>query len=233
MSLFLFFCLSSCLGPKKIDKWVAQHYGEVPPVSKKKNEMIVVTSSLPTMGVRLSTTEKRTSNLLPLIFYWQYDYKNTCSLNPQIGINNFTSTVMSYGNKGLKQTLNGQRIELNVEKIPTTFAVDDKGHIIWVIYAFGWDVLTVKPEDADFVVSYKVFGAGDVEVRSGAIKITNSTKGSTLGMFQSLKKKTLQYLDQYDASVTSMSKVMIDKLNLELKGPPASTVSLNSPDRNN
>src|SRR2546423_12399768 len=132
--------LTGCLGPKKINKWVAQNYSEVPPPTKKKSDIIIITSNVNTMGDKLSATEKKTSNVLPLIFYWQYDYKNTCTLNTQIAVNNFTSTVLSYSNKGLKQKLNGRRVELNIQKIPTSFAVDDKGHIVWIVlYAFSWD----------------------------------------------------------------------------------------------
>ena len=212
----LIFFLTSCLGPKKIDKWVAQKYLEVPAPTKKKSDVITITSNMPSMGVKLSTTEKKTSNLLPLIFYWQYDYKNTCTLNSQIAVNNFTATVLNYAGKGLKQKLNGQRIELTIEKIPTRFAIDDKGHIIWVIYVFGWDELSVKPEEKEMVVSYKVFNNDNSQGKSGMITILNSDKGITLGMFQSLKKKTWQYLDQYDVSIKSMSKLIVDKLTLEL-----------------
>jgi len=169
------------------------------------------------MGDKLSETEKKTSNVIPLIFYWQYDYKNICTLNPQIAVNNFTSTVLSYSNKGLKQKLNGKRIELNIQMIPTSFAIDDKGHIVWVIvYAFSWDKLTVVPEDKDMIVSYKVFNADNTAYKDGTITISNTDKGITLGMFQSLKKKTWQYLDQYDESITTMSKKVIDKIVAEL-----------------
>jgi hypothetical protein len=81
-----------------------------------------------------STTEKNVSHLLPLIFYWQYDYVNTCTLNPNVPVNNYTSTVANYSGHGLKQKLNGNRLELTIEQMPQAFVVDDKGHIIWIIY---------------------------------------------------------------------------------------------------
>jgi len=219
--LFVFsalLCLfQSCLGPKKINKWVATQYGEAPAPTKAKTDLIKITSNMPSMENRLSTTEKKTSDLLPLLFYWQWDYKNTCTLNPQIAINNFTSTVMSYSNKGLKQKLNGRRLELTIEKIPTRFAIDDKGHLIWVIlYAFGWETLTLQPEDNIMVVSYKLFNTDNSLASSGSVNVPNTDKKLSLGMLQSLKKKTFQYLEQYDASISSMSKTFVDKLNSEL-----------------
>ena len=209
--------LSSCLGPKKINKWVAQNYSEVPPVSKKKSDIITINSGTNNMGDKLSETEKKTSNVLPLIFYWQYDYKNTCTLNQQIAINNFTSTVLNYSNKGLKQKLNDRHLELNIQKMPSAFAVDDKGHIVWIIvYAFSWEKLTVVPQDKDMIVSYRLLNADNTEFKNGTVTVSNADKGITLGMFQSLKKKTWQYLDQYDESITKMSKSVVDKISAEL-----------------
>ena len=210
--------LSGCLGPNKINKWVTRHYKDAaPPVAAKANDVITVKTSLIPVDDKLSHTEKKTSHFLPLLFYWQWDYKNTCTLNPTIPINNFTSTVESYsGRRGLKQKLHGQRLELSVEQMPNTFAVDDKGHVIWVIYAFTWDVLTVQPERTDLVVSYRLLQADGTEVKKGVITIRNNDKGIVLQMFQSLKKKTGQYLDQYDEQVTAMSKAVVDKLLTEL-----------------
>ncbi len=208
--------LTGCLGPKKIDKWVAEKYNEPPVVPKKKHTQIVILSDLPSPGVKLSTTEKKTSDLLPLIFYWQFDYKNTCTLNSQIPVNIFTTTVNSYAGHGLQQKLNGERIELTIEKIPTKFAIDDKGHVIWVIYAFSWEYLTILPEERDLVVSYKVFDTNNQQMKNGQVTISSSDKPIDVHMFQSLKKKTWGFLDQYDAGIAVMSKHVVDKIITEL-----------------
>jgi len=209
--------LTSCLGPKKIDKWVAKQYeGSFPTKPQKKSDIITVKSNLSFAGDHISATEKNTGHLLPLLFYWQWDHKNTCTLNPQIAVNNFTKTVLTYANKGLKQKLQGQRIELAIDKVPNTFAIDDKGHIIWLIYAFEWHVVSVQPENKDMVVSYRVFSTDNTEIKKGVITVADTNKKLFLKMYQSLKKRTWQYLDQYDASITSMSKQVIDKLVTEL-----------------
>jgi len=210
---------SGCLGPKKINKWVSRHYeGTIPPAPPAKaNETITITTSLPPAADKLSNTEKKTSHFLPLLFYWQWDYKNTCVLNTKIAVNNFMNTVPAYaGRKGLKQKLHGQRLQLSIDQVPNTFAVDDKGHMIWIIYAFGWDVLTVQPTRTDLVVSYKLLQPDGTEVKTGVITIPDSDKGISIKMFQSLKKKTGQYLDQYDEQMTGMSKAVVDKLIMEL-----------------
>lgn len=125
---FLILTLTSCLGPRKINKWVAKHYNEIEPTpAPKKNAVpyISVTSPLLAADGPISVTEKKTTDLLPLLFYWQWDYKNTCTLNPKIPIDHFTTEIIAYANrKGLRQKLNGERVELSVENIPNVFAID-------------------------------------------------------------------------------------------------------------
>ncbi|HET7003259.1 MAG TPA: hypothetical protein VFI33_18175 [Puia sp.] len=220
VSLILFYCfltlLTSCLGPKKIDKWVAEKYFELPPPPKKKHDQILISSSQTFAGTQLSSTVKKTSNMVPLIVYWQFDYKNTCTLNPVIAENIFTTTVLSYGSHGMQQKLNGQRIELTIRKIPTKFAIDDKGHLIFLIYAYSWDYLTILPEERDFTVSYKVFDTHNQQTKTGEVTLTGSDKAIDVHMFQSLKKKTWAFLDQYDAGIAVMSKHVVDKIVAEL-----------------
>jgi hypothetical protein len=208
--------LTGCLGPKKIDKWVAEKYMELPAPQKKKHDQIVISSNQAFAGTQLSTTVKKTSNMLPLIVYWQFDYKNTCTLNPVIAVNIFTNTVLSYGNHGLQQKLNGQRIELTIEKIPTKFSIDDKGHLIFLILAYSWDYLTILPEERDFTVSYKVFDTNNQEMKKGEVTLIGSDQAIDVHMFQSLKKKTWSFLDQYDAGIAVMSKHVVDKIASEL-----------------
>jgi len=210
--------VSSCLGPHKVSKWVAQHYSEEPPLSqRKKTESIVVSSALPEMGVKLSQTQKNTRDLLPLLFYWQFDYRNTCTLNPQIAIDNFTSTLLAYASHGLKQKLNGNRLELTVEQIPQVFVVDDKGHIIWVIVTMvGWERLSVQPEQKDMIIGDRLLGANNEELKKGSITIADEEKTLTLGMFNSLRNLTKHHPRKYDANTSAMPRHFADLLITKL-----------------
>lgn len=209
---------SSCLGPNMINRWVAKEYGGTPPTPvKKKSDFISVTSTIPEMPNRISVTEKNTSKLLPLIFYWQYDYRNTCTLNPQIPLNNFTNTLWSYGSGKLKRKLGANRLELTIEHLPNVFTVDDKGHIIVIIiYPIGWDVLSVQPKPENMVVSYRVLSPDGAEVKKGSLTIPDIDKTLGLEMFQSLKKRTMQYLDQYNTNISLMTRKFADQLEQEL-----------------
>jgi hypothetical protein len=206
--------LTSCLTAKMVDKQVAKQYNDNPKTqSKKQNELISVTSSLISGNYQVSTTETKTSNVLPLLLYWSWDYKNTCTLNPQIPINNFTKTVLA--NKGLRAKLNGQKLELTVEKIPNKFVILDKAHLIFIIYAIGWDNVSIKAENMDMVVSYRLLN-GNEEAKKGIITIPYNNDKMKLGMFKSWKKATSEYLDQYDANIISMSKLVVENLNKEI-----------------
>lgn len=206
---------TSCLNPRMVNRWVATHYnGQVPPPAEKKNESITVVSTLPVIDEKLSSTKKDVSHLLPLIVYIQYDYKNICTLNPQIPVGNFTSTVRTYSGKGLKQKLNGNHLELTIEQMPNVMVVDDKGKMYLLLVGLEW--LSVVPKPQDMVVSYRLLNPANEEIRKGVITIRDKNQGLSLGMFQSLKKLSWRYLDQYDANITSMSRNFVDRLTAEL-----------------
>lgn len=207
---------TSCLNSKKVDRQVAKQYSDVPEVKKKKQpDNISITSTLAPVGAQTSTTETRTSNMLPLIVYWKWDYTNTCTLNPQIPINNFIATVNNYANKGLKSKLAGESLELSIDKIPNKFQILDKAHLVFFGYAFGWDNVSLKGLDMNMVVSYRVL-KDNVEMKKGIISIPNFDDKKPLGMFKSWKTATGEYLTQFDENISTMSKLVVDKLVAEL-----------------
>ena len=208
--------LTSCLTAKKVDKQVAKQYGEISqPKKKQANDNIFVTSSLITSDSKISTSETKTSHVLPLIIYNQWNYTNTCKINPQIPINNFISTVQTTSNKNLRDKISGQKLELNVDKIPNVFAIDDKAHLIFFGYAFGWDNVSIMSDKVDMVVTYKLSKDGS-ETKKGTITIPYIYDKQKLGMFKNWKKATTEFLEQYDLNITEMSKSFVQKLATEI-----------------
>lgn len=206
---------SGCLTSKKVDRQVAKQYTDIPePKKNKPEDIITISTTLPSVG-KISETVTKTSKMLPLIFYWQWNYDNTCTLNPQIPINNFSSTVLSQLNKGLQQKLNGQKLELSVDEIPNKFAINDRAHLIFVIYAFGWDNVTIKTLNSNLIVSYRIIKE-NTATKKGTITIPYADDKQALGMFKSWKTATGEYLDAYDANITAMSKLFVEKLLKEL-----------------
>lgn len=207
---------TSCLTAKKVDRQVAKKYDELSSSTKKQTkENILITSKLITSDNKISTSETKTSNVLPLIIYNRWNYTNTCTLNPQIPINNFTSTVLSASSKGLRDKIIGQTLELSVEKIPNVFAIDDKAHVIFFGYAVGWDDVSIMSDKVDLVVNYKLLKDG-AETKKGLITVPYIYDKEKLGMFKSWKKATDEFLDQYDMNITEMSKSFVKKLVSEI-----------------
>ena len=115
----------------------------------------------------------------------------------------------------MKQKLNGQRIELSVDKIPNTFVVNDRGHIVWLIYGFHWEKITFRPDSKELVVSYKLI-KDNAETKTGSITVANTKNIVPLRFFQSIKRATGEYLDVYDENMKAMGKKVIDELMKEI-----------------
>lgn len=213
-----FFVLTGCIGPHKINKWVARHYRDEPvEPPKHKSEQIVFVSKLPSIGDVPSETVKGRTYMLPLLFYWKYDYNWPCTINPDMPVNNFEATVLAAAGHGLKQKLGSNHLELTIEQMPHSFLLDDKGWLVYaILFDFGKETITVQPQPTDMVVSYRLLGSNNEELKTGSISIVDPNQTKPLKWFHSLKKTTWQYLEQYDANTTAMSKEFTAKLISEL-----------------
>ena len=89
--------------------------------------------------------------------------------------------------------------------------INDRGHIIWVIYAVSWDNVTFQPDNTDMDVSYKIM-KDNIETKKGSVTVSNTDKILGLKYLQSIKKITGQYLDQYDENIKLMSKQVVDQI---------------------
>lgn len=136
----------------------------------------------------------------PFFFYWQMDYTNTRILNPAIAINEFTNAINTYARRKLRNQLNGRELQLTIEKAPHGFAIDDMTHMIWLIYAFGWERMTLEPQTQDLVVSYRLLDT-DTLIKQGELTLENKETARHLGYFESWKKATGAYIAGYNHDV--------------------------------
>ena len=75
-----------------------QFNNELPKPVKKTDTSILVTSSLHSDPENNLCHAKRIlENVLPLILYWSYDYRHTCTLNPAIGAQLFPKSHLPAG----------------------------------------------------------------------------------------------------------------------------------------
>ena len=210
LAIALLCCLSltSCLTSKRMDTYVASQFGNELPKPKKNKADITVKSVFSTANDYISTTVQKTSHILPLIVYFQYDYRHTCTLNPLIGVTDFSNNINAQSAKIL-QNLNGQTLELTVEQVPSAFAIVDKGHLL--LLTISWDRIYVEPDFKDLIVSYKLLQNNTV-TKKGQIDIKNHERDRGIRIFQSWKSSVREYLSSYNSNMAVMSKEFVSQL---------------------
>ena|SRR5689334_10662205 len=209
--------LSGCLTSAKIDGWISEKYG-MPPKKQKANDYMTVKMPGTTRGNAVSVTTKEKTKVIPALFYWRFHYANNSTLDPSVPFNNFNSALLSYAHStGLKQKLNGQRLELSIDKMPTSFYYEDIDHgIFLLLYYIDWQIIFIEPKKQDITISYVLYKDSSV-TKTGSISINDPNQRMYLKTFHySGKKFVWRYLDQYDSNIQAMSKELIDKLIAEL-----------------
>ena len=198
----LFF--TSCHISAKMDRFVSQQYNDqFPKITGKKNQDIIVTTSLPVDKQQaISATQKKTSQLLPLIVYWSFDFRRTCSLNYQVPLNLVTNSIYSTTNKRLEEKLKGRKLEILVEQVPSRFAIVDKVHIALIVY---WHKLYREPDFSDLVVSYKLLENGQA-VKTGKLTIENKQQNVGVRFAQSIRSSCEEAISEYNQELSGMAK---------------------------
>jgi hypothetical protein len=138
-------------------------------------------------------------------------------LNSSIPTNILISTVNSYADSlKLGQILNGHKIELSIEKIPSTFIYTHNGNtmIFLVAYAIR-DIEAIYPKGEMLKVSYKIMDGNNV-LKNGTITIDNKDK-PIKNVWKSTKKFTWYFIDHYDYNIKCLCKELIDKLLTEIQ----------------
>ena len=210
------FSFTSCLNPKKLDKYVAGEYNnELPRLNKKKKGNIEVVTPSSAASTNISTTVQKADKFLPLLFYWKHNHRQICSLNPSIANIYFTNNVNTMVTKALLDKLGNGKLELTVEQAPATFSIVANEQMVWLIYAYSWAKIYIEPGAQELIVSYKVIGTGD-SVKTGRIVVKNADQIQGIRLFQSWKSATSEYLSAYNANLSSITKSFLAQLTLEL-----------------
>ncbi len=111
--------------------------------------------------------------------------------------------------------MNGRKLELTIEQLPSVFSLVAKENMIWVVYAYSWSKIYIEPDFKDLVVAYKLDGGGPGE-KTGKITVKNTEKNKSLRFFQSWKSATSEYLSGHNSNFTSMTKNFVSQLASEL-----------------
>lgn len=222
------FMLSSCAGvsPRKIDSVVETKYNHVnqKEIGTQKGAFVVKMADSSKGFDRASVTKAKKNSVKNLLVFNKFQHYNVCNINKEIPLNQIRKTVEEAGaKKHLNEKLNGMTLELTVNSVPHRFSQVDNG---WKA-AFGLvgsDNVYIKPEKANLVVAYRIMD-GNYEVRKGTITVPNIDEEFEETVASS-KNATERYLEQYDASIQTMGKLMMKKLMAELNGPGASPMQV-------
>jgi hypothetical protein len=199
-----------------MDSIIEEHEGGFTTKLKTSDYITVKTPAFAKTD-QASTTEKGKNKVLPLIVYWKFEWSRIPTLNPQIPVNNINSTIIQYANtKKLKEKLNGQKLELTINKVPTTFSLTYRDHLVYfILYYVQWGRVFIDPKKQDITIGYRIL-KDNVETKKGSITVTDPSKPLNLKFLQSVKKMTWNYLDEYDNIIKDMSRQFVDKLIAEI-----------------
>ena len=210
------FTLSGCLTAEKVDKFIASEFNnELPKPGKKRKTDIEVRPMSGIVSSSISTTEDKTDKFLPLLFYWKYDHRFNSSLNTAIPDTYFSNAVNAVSTKALSDKLNGRKLELTLQQVPSAFSLVVKENLIWVVYAFGWVRVYIEPDMKDLVVSYTLLEADKV-LKTGTITVKNTEKKGDSRVFNAWRSATSEYLSEYNSNFTNMTKTLVNSLMQEL-----------------
>ncbi len=209
---------TGCLSARKMDKWINKHYEATAAGKIKNNDYVSFYADTSIVsGNKISVTQKQKSTLLPALFYWKWEHTTVSVINSNIPLNSFSTSFISYANaKGLKEKLNGRKLELTINGNPANFSFTEKGDmIIILLFYISRESIYITPESQVFSVSYKVLNGTEV-VKNGEILIGNANKKLYSKRLQPLRKMTWNYLETADNNIKTMCKELVDKLAIEL-----------------
>jgi len=206
--------LTGCINEKKMNKYVVNRYGESVTVKRIKSDYLSITSPLLTDNAIPSESVKKTKKVVPLLLYIRIYYQKSCTLNPKIPVNQFSSALATYANaKNLKQKLNGGKLELSIEKVPLTFSFNDDYQFLLFV---SWEKIYLQPQNEEMILSYKVINDNGQETKKGTLSVPDRNNIRGTRFFQSVKSATGEYLLQYDENIKSMARYTVDELMKEL-----------------
>jgi hypothetical protein len=164
----------------------------------------------------LSHTRTVRSWCVPAIFYWGWGKTITCDLNPSIPLGVLTEEIMHYADSvDLRHRLNGARLELTIENMPSRFMYNSEMTAVFLVFAYATtSAETLRPDGEELVVNWST--RSDVGVsRTGTITIPDRDPGAS-NVFRSTRYFLRAYVDLYKDHVRHLGKRMMDQLTEEL-----------------
>lgn len=214
LSIFTILFITSCIGTKRFTGFVDPKF-QYKQISQTRDNITIDLTGLENTNGTIKSTKVK-SQFVPAILYWQWNNTIKCEVNPTIVGQSFEEYFLQYSDSlRVQDKLQGRKLELKVEKIPSSFVYTHRGNSIIFIIAYTVNELeAIFPQEQDIVVSYKLTQDGSV-LKEG--KLTASNKSQPLkNVWKSTKKFTWLYIDQFKQKNKTMAKDIVEKLITEI-----------------
>lgn len=211
--LFVTALLTACVSPKKMNKHVTRHYGEMPQVKMPEQTLPLIVETKLTDGsssMEMSTGKRYWKKFLPLIVYNREHMVVQTDLNYKIPVNQFTNSLYQYARtQKVLDKLAGKKLSVTLDQLPRTFSFNNKTTNILLL--LNITKVYLEPNEEDVKVSWSLNNGATV-VKTGTVQVQDPNKAYGIQYFQSLKAATDDYLNAYDNYYKNLGRTVMDKI---------------------
>ena len=172
-------------------------------------------SRLPHLNAPVVSTKLK-SIFVPAIIVWYSNVTIKCDISPALTGETFRDHFSFFADSlNLQEKLNGQKLEIAVEKVPSSFVYSQSTTAIFaLVAAISSSNVYIQPLDQKLVVRYKVSNDSGM-VKEGTVEAYK--KELPYGNLRwSTKKFVWNYMDRFKRTNRILSLEIVEKLLKEL-----------------
>lgn len=206
--------LTSCVSTKKFTSFVEPRFIDAKVNTNSGNFVFDFTNFENTNTPVVS--KKLKSQFIPAILYWEWNNTIKCEIDPKIVGQLFQENFLYFADTlKLQDKLQGRKLEIKLEKIPSNFVYTNKGSTIIFIFAYAISTLeAIFPQEQNLMISYKLTEDGKT-IKEGKLDVANKDQ-PLKNVWKSTKKFTWLYIDQFKQNNQTMTKEIVENLLIEI-----------------
>ncbi len=156
--------------------------------------------------------EKSKSFFIPAILYWGWENTIQCKINPNLIEKSFKLTFLHCADSiGLLNNLEGKKLEISIEAMPTSFMYTNQGNAIIFIIAYTVSELeAIYPQRENLVINYKLI-KDEQTIKSGKLAAINNDQ-PIKNIWKSTKQFTWLYIDQFNNNTKMLTNDIVQQL---------------------
>ena len=130
--------LTACISTKNYNLIVEPRFKETTTITTYEN-FIFDLSSLEKKNSS-ATSKKVNSKFIPAIFFWKWEKTIMCEINPFVVGQSFQDNFLKYADTlNVAEKLGGEKLEIKVEQIPSSFEYSYSVNALMLIIAFSYN----------------------------------------------------------------------------------------------